>query len=165
MKDYGFGFCKTCEAFVKLNSSTHEYCSSCLEQRLLIQHREDVKKYQKSERGRFKVKLYAREYHKREYDKAKRKAYWSQHKDLQNQLKRESDERHPERKKARDYARIRRKAILARDGNACVACKGKEHLELHHLEYVNDVDKVITLCADCHEWVENGIRDGLPGFR
>lgn len=44
------------------------------------------------------------------------------------------------------------------DGNRCARCGAKERLHTHHINYRNfrneDVEKdLITLCADCHEYV------------
>ena len=55
-------------------------------------------------------------------------------------------------------SKAERKAVINRDGNACVRCSNTTALHVHHLTLVqdggtNDPPNLITLCARCHkEW-------------
>lgn len=51
-----------------------------------------------------------------------------------------------------------RNSILIRDGYKCQACKGVEHLQVHHVKYVkggkiwdSPAKDLVTLCGACHE--------------
>ncbi|MET3980410.1 5-methylcytosine-specific restriction endonuclease McrA [Mucilaginibacter sp. UYP25] len=59
--------------------------------------------------------------------------------------------------------RIKRRTILQRDGNQCVICFSREHLQVHHRQYhfVKEISQfkvpwdyddslLITLCKKCH---------------
>lgn len=66
---------------------------------------------------------------------------------------------------------IRRKEILARDGDACVVCSSTESLQVHHRQYhfIKDLGRfkppwdyadhlLITLCERCHSRGHNKFR-------
>jgi hypothetical protein len=40
--------------------------------------------------------------------------------------------------------------VLERDGNMCVVCGSTEFLIVHHRKYIDDPDRMISLCASCH---------------
>jgi 5-methylcytosine-specific restriction endonuclease McrA len=50
----------------------------------------------------------------------------------------------------------KRKRVIGRDGG-CKRCGPSEYLEIHHIKAVvdggtNDMDNLMALCRDCHEW-------------
>ncbi len=54
-----------------------------------------------------------------------------------------------------------KRAVLARDGHACVVCKSKAPLHLHHYIHVanggeNTTGNLVTLCANHHYLVHAG---------
>lgn len=55
-----------------------------------------------------------------------------------------------------------KRAVRARDGHRCVICSHKESLHLHHVEPVaeggpNATGNLVTLCANCHMAVHQGL--------
>lgn len=54
--------------------------------------------------------------------------------------------------------RMKRVKIITRDNGRCRLCGSKTNLQIHHLTYKNifkEKDKdLITLCVDCHKYVE-----------
>ncbi|MBN1877712.1 MAG: HNH endonuclease [Anaerolineae bacterium] len=55
-----------------------------------------------------------------------------------------------------------RRTVLMRDGQQCVKCKTKRSLHLHHYKPVaeggeNAVGNLVTLCANCHMAVHQGL--------
>lgn len=66
-----------------------------------------------------------------------------------------------------------RDQVLARDGHTCRFCGLTQEVQVHHIEYggdlrgmggarVHDVDKMISLCAGCHERVHSRKRLYAP---
>jgi 5-methylcytosine-specific restriction endonuclease McrA len=59
--------------------------------------------------------------------------------------------------KSEYWAKVRKK-VLARDCNKCQFCGSKKRLEIHHYSYknhlneLNHLDDLITLCKSCHEY-------------
>lgn len=64
------------------------------------------------------------------------------------------------------------KRVRARDGHRCVVCKKGDagiHLAVHHKKAYSgfpslrlDMDNMITVCSDCHKWLD--IRDGTADY-
>lgn len=47
--------------------------------------------------------------------------------------------------------KVVRELVLFRDGHECKLCGKKSELHIHHTDYPDwDLDKLVTLCADCH---------------
>jgi len=53
--------------------------------------------------------------------------------------------------------RVKREAVFSKYGRACVCCKSKENLHVHHCTYVNlgyeDIADLRPLCKKCHDEV------------
>jgi 5-methylcytosine-specific restriction endonuclease McrA len=57
-----------------------------------------------------------------------------------------------------------RRAVLERDGHACVRCGATENLRVHHAEPVadggtNDEENLFVLCDPCHVELHRAARD------
>lgn len=63
-----------------------------------------------------------------------------------------------------DYQTARAR-VLKRD-RCCLICNTTTRLECHHLNHKtrdNRLVNLVTLCADCHRWVEREHKRGTPG--
>lgn len=43
-----------------------------------------------------------------------------------------------------------REQVLERDNRQCRSCEAREWLIVHHRERIQEMDRMITLCAGCH---------------
>ena len=97
----------------------------------------------------------------RDYLREQKKEYYQKHRQeiIDKALKWRQD--NPEKYKAQRQAQMERERIrgwtmhykdriLALNNDMCAICKGKENLELHHIEYVRDLNAVMVLCHRCH---------------
>ena len=65
-----------------------------------------------------------------------------------------------EKKRIRDFAYYNlRNKVMTRDKFKCTICGCKERLTIHHKDYdSNSMNKLITVCKDCHYKIHAKIR-------
>lgn len=61
---------------------------------------------------------------------------------------------------------LTRRQLRLRDGNRCVVCGSPRQLTIHHLRPraiggSDELSNLVTLCRDCHEALEDPIRNTL----
>ena len=124
---------------------------------------QDIKEWKKKNPNKVKAqKQRWREKHKKDINKTFTK--WKNKTDFYKKMRKYSKnyrEVNKEKEKLRKYAYYHLKEVLIKErGFKCEYCKTtSKSLDLHHIEYNNEKNKILLLCRSCHMKIHKGFID------
>ena len=137
------GLCSRCGKEDRYYAPSKKLCASCYSS--ILQHKKTISGGF-SEDYRVKKKKYFREYYAKNKKSIKEKNY-----------SRKSYQINKHKWHTRNLTNaILRKKIINKCGDACILCKSKRNIELHHKIYDYDIIKkslsksILVVCRDCH---------------